>query len=83
MFLVALHFLPPIPCSSTPAFPSQIVSGSEDKTVRLWEHNGKAWVPTAVLQGHAWGINSVAFHPDGTKVCEQITSMGGRGEALA
>ncbi|GAX76736.1 hypothetical protein CEUSTIGMA_g4183.t1 [Chlamydomonas eustigma] len=57
-------------CSAT----SRIASGSEDRSVRLWEHSGKIWVQTAVLMGHMFGVNSVSFHPDGTKLCSSGSS---------
>lgn len=46
----------------------QIVSGGEDKTVRVWELCGKSWIMVSLLVGHTMAVNSVAFHPDGTKV---------------
>jgi WD40 repeat protein len=42
------------------------VSGSKDKTVRLWDVASGAHLNT--LEGHATSVNSVAFSPDGTRV---------------
>jgi WD40 repeat protein len=44
----------------------QIVSGSADKTVRVWDAESGA--ERAVLQGHESGVNSVAFSPDGRRI---------------
>jgi WD40 repeat protein len=45
---------------------AQIVSGSEDKTVRVWDaHTGKE---LAVLEGHSHYVGSVAFSPDGAHI---------------
>ena len=44
----------------------RIISGSFDKTIRVWDLNsGKC---TAVLKGHISGVNSVAVTPDGSCV---------------
>ncbi|PQE26677.1 hypothetical protein CJF30_00011108 [Rutstroemia sp. NJR-2017a BBW] len=44
-----------------------VVSGSYDKTVRLWDTaTGKQVLPP--LKGHTDGVNSVAFSPDGKQV---------------
>ena len=41
----------------------QVVSGSYDKTVRLWDAaTGRA---LQTLEGHSSGVSSVAFSPDG------------------
>jgi WD40 repeat protein len=45
---------------------TQDVSGSHDKTVRLWDATTGAQVKT--LEGHLHGITSVAFSPNGTQV---------------
>jgi WD40 repeat protein len=40
-----------------------LASGSEDKTVRLWDvATGQE---KAVLKGHTWNVTSVVFSPDG------------------
>jgi len=44
----------------------QVVSGSYDKTVRLWDAVTGAVLQT--LEGHSSGVNSVAFSPDGKQV---------------
>ena len=41
----------------------QVVSGSEDKTVRFWDAVTGAALQT--LEGHSSYVNSVAFSPDG------------------
>jgi WD40 repeat protein len=45
---------------------TQLVSGSDDRTVRLW--SVRTGGPLAVLEGHNHSVNSVAFSPDGTRV---------------
>jgi WD40 repeat protein len=45
---------------------TQIVSGSYDKTVRLWDTVTGAALQT--LEGHSGLVRSVAFSPDGTQV---------------
>jgi len=42
------------------AVPSTIISGSRDRTVRLWRANGNNWKESAVLQGHASEVRCVA-----------------------
>jgi WD40 repeat protein len=44
----------------------QVVSGSEDKTVRLWDAATEAALQT--LKGHSSSVHSVAFSPDGKQV---------------
>ncbi|KAL5330128.1 hypothetical protein ACEPPN_003653 [Leptodophora sp. 'Broadleaf-Isolate-01'] len=44
----------------------QVVSGSEDKTVRLWDVATGA--PLQTLEGHTGWVSSVAFSPDGKQV---------------
>jgi WD40 repeat protein len=45
---------------------AHIVSGSDDKTVRVWDaQTGKL---LAVLEGHSGSLNSVAFSPDGAHI---------------
>jgi WD40 repeat protein len=54
---------------------SQLVSGSWDKTVRLWNvASGKL---LKVLTGHSKAVLSVAFHPDGKQVasCSSDATM--------
>jgi WD40 repeat protein len=41
----------------------QVVSGSRDKTVRLWDAATGAALQT--LEGHSSSVTSVAFSPDG------------------
>jgi len=43
-----------------------IVSGGEDKTVRLWDTSGKAIAQP--FKGHEGGVWSVAFSPDGKTI---------------
>jgi WD40 repeat protein len=45
----------------------RIVSGSRDKSLRLWDaSSGKQLGPP--LQGHTADVNSVAFSPDGRRI---------------
>jgi WD40 repeat protein len=44
----------------------QIVSGSEDKTVRVWDASSRAEL--AVMCGHESAAASVAFSPDGDRI---------------
>jgi WD40 repeat protein len=44
----------------------QVVSGSGDETVRLWDAITGALLQT--LKGHSGGLSSVAFSPDGKAV---------------
>jgi WD40 repeat protein len=44
----------------------QVVSGSGDITVRLWDATTGAVLQT--LEGHSSGVNLVAFLPDGKQV---------------
>jgi WD40 repeat protein len=43
----------------------KILTGSQDKTARLWDLNGKT---IQIFKGHAKTIVSVAFSPDGNKI---------------
>ncbi|BBD68031.1 WD-40 repeat protein [Nostoc commune NIES-4072] len=43
-----------------------IVSGADDKTLRLWDLEGNK--PPIVFQGHEDKVTSVAFSPDGKKI---------------
>ncbi|KZP17409.1 WD40 repeat-like protein, partial [Athelia psychrophila] len=46
---------------------TKIVSGSDDKTVRVWDAvTGQAALPP--LEGHEDWVMSVAFSPDGTEI---------------
>jgi WD40 repeat protein len=44
----------------------QVVSGSEDKTVWLWDAATGTALQT--LKGHSYSVNSVAFSPNGKQV---------------
>ena len=45
---------------------SWIVSGGEDKTIRIWDsHTGRQ---IRVFEGHSAALSSVAFSPDGKKL---------------
>lgn len=43
---------------------SHIVSGSEDKTIRIWNASGQC--VAGPFQGHAMGATSAAYSPDGS-----------------
>ena len=45
---------------------TQIVSGSDDETLRLWDAVSGAHLNT--LNGHSNSVRSVAFSPDGTQI---------------
>ena len=44
----------------------RVVSGSNDKTVRIWDVKSGRQVGEP-LRGHTGGVNSVVFSPDGTE----------------
>ena len=44
----------------------KIVSGSDDKTIKIWNANTGQCLKT--LEGHSYFVNSVAFSPDGKKI---------------
>ena len=45
-----------------------LVSGSEDRTVQLWDITRQPKAPKATLSDHGDAVNSVAFSPDGTRL---------------
>ena len=45
---------------------TRIVSGSRDKTVKVWD--AATGENTLTLRGHGSGVESVAFSPDGTRI---------------
>ncbi|KUJ12357.1 uncharacterized protein LY89DRAFT_738145 [Mollisia scopiformis] len=49
----------------------QVVSGSLDKTVRLWD--AAIGVPLQTLEGHSSWVNSVSFSPDGKQVVSGLS----------
>ena len=44
----------------------RIVSGSADKTVKVWD--AATGQETLTLKGHTAGVSSVAFSPDGRRI---------------
>jgi WD40 repeat protein len=44
----------------------RIVSGSDDKTVKVWD--AATGEETITLKGHTGGVSSVAWSPDGTRI---------------
>ena len=47
---------------------TKIVSGSNDKTIRVWDAKSGQPLHDEPLTGHTTWVNSVAFSPDGTKI---------------
>ena len=45
---------------------TKIISGSDDKTVKIWDANTGECLKT--LEGHSNYVNSVAYSPDGSKI---------------
>ena len=45
---------------------TKVASGSDDKTVKLWDVTSGECLQT--LEGHSDYVKSVSFSPDGTKV---------------
>ena len=45
---------------------TKVASGSEDRTVKLWDVTSGECLQT--LEGHSHVVNTVSFSPDGTKV---------------
>jgi len=45
---------------------TRIVSGSDDKTLKVWDASSGAELAT--LAGHAGDVNAVAYSPDGTRI---------------
>jgi WD40 repeat protein len=45
----------------------RVVSGSEDRTARVWDLNDPN-APPLVIGGHSGTVNDVAFSPDGTRL---------------
>jgi WD40 repeat protein len=45
---------------------TRIVSGSEDRTVRIWD--AQTGLQTALLEGHSNSVWSIAISPDGTRI---------------
>ncbi len=52
-------------CVSLSPDGSKIVSGSRDKTIKVWDAVTGAVLST--LEGHVDCVNSVSFSPDGSK----------------
>ena len=69
-FLFIISLILPIPNIHrlAPAIPEpkQVVSGSDDQTVRLWD--AATGAPLQTLEGHISLVSSVAFSPDGSKL---------------
>ncbi len=47
---------------------TQIISGSNDFDLRVWEFNGSTWNNNHTLDNHNERVYSVAFNHDGTKI---------------
>ena len=50
---------------------TKIISGSSDKTIKIWDANTGQCLKT--LEGHSNNVYSVAFSPDGTKIVSGST----------
>ena len=50
---------------------TKIISGSWDKTIRIWDANTGKCLKT--LQGHSYSVYSVAYSPDGKKNCQRFS----------
>jgi len=48
-----------------------ILTGSSDRSARLWDISGKAIVD---FKGHGMAVNSVAFSPDGKEFLQDQTT---------
>ncbi|MBQ5892483.1 MAG: hypothetical protein IIW76_07950, partial [Bacteroidales bacterium] len=44
---------------------TKIISGSDDKTIKIWDANTGECLQT--LEGHLYQVSSVAYSPDGRK----------------
>ncbi|KIN97133.1 hypothetical protein M404DRAFT_37720, partial [Pisolithus tinctorius Marx 270] len=55
----------------------RIVSGSRDKTVRVWDVEGGVQIGNP-LEGHSDGVYSVAFSPDGKRIVSGSEDNTGR-----
>ena len=45
---------------------TRVVSGSDDKSVRIW--NAVTWGMEHVLEGHSAAVTSISISPDGTRI---------------
>ena len=45
-----------------------IVSGSWDKTVKVWEYNENEWKCVETLEGHSSSVTAVAISADGKRI---------------
>ncbi|MEE0961888.1 MAG: hypothetical protein U0L54_05005, partial [Bacteroidales bacterium] len=45
---------------------TKIISGSNDKTIKIWDANTGECLKT--LEGHSQPVYSVSYSPDGTKI---------------
>ncbi|KIN98759.1 hypothetical protein M404DRAFT_156989 [Pisolithus tinctorius Marx 270] len=54
----------------------RIVSGSRDKTVRVWDVEGGVQIGSP-LDGHTSFVNSVAFSPDGKRITVRVWDVEG------
>ncbi|MEL6438065.1 MAG: hypothetical protein AAFQ80_02245, partial [Cyanobacteria bacterium J06621_8] len=55
-----------------------IVSGSDDKTVKLWDVKNQSLVHT--FNGHQFGVRSVGFSPDGNYLVSGSGEIFGSGD---
>ncbi|KAH6911118.1 WD40-repeat-containing domain protein [Coprinopsis sp. MPI-PUGE-AT-0042] len=62
--------------SLTPLTASMVVSGSGDKSIRVWDVS--AGVAITVLRGHTSAVNALAYSPDGTQVVSGSSDKSAR-----
>jgi WD40 repeat protein len=55
---------------------SLLASGSEDRSVRLWD--AATGRELAVLEGHTWAVDALAFAPDGRTLASAVGLIGAR-----
>ena len=67
LLLHTFHHTDRVNCVAFSPDGTQIVSGSDDKTIRVWNVETRAAVGEPLV-GHTRAVRSVAFSPDGTQI---------------